>query len=231
MIQFNLLPAVKLEYIKSQRTKRLVITTAVLAGLITFGIFLILFINVSFVQKRHMQNLTNDIESKVAELQAIDNIDKVLTVQNQLNSLASLHESKPAAERTLSYLSKVTPTDATIAQSSVNFDENKWTVSGTAKSLVVVNKFVDTLKFTKYTVDGNDLQADAFSEVVLSSFSVDATQVTYKIDFKFNPEIFNNTKSINLVIPSIISTRSQTEKPSDLFQTPVETNPPAQSGN
>lgn len=220
MVQFNLLPAVKLEYIKAVRTKRVVTT---IAGFVSVGSLLILallFINVNFIQAQHINNLTEDIDNKVNELEQIEDIDKVLTVQNQLNSLTALHESKPATDRVLPYLSKVTPTAASIAQSTVNFTTNTMTISGSASSLVVVNEFVDTLKFTEFTVDGNTEQTPAFSNVVLKSFSVTNSEATYQIEFSFNPIIFDNTKKVDLVVPNIVSTRSQTEKPSDLFRAP-----------
>lgn len=224
MIQFNLLPDVKLEYIKATRTKRLVMSVAILVAGIGLTIFTLLFINVNFLQKQHINNLTKDIDENKAKLQAIEDIDKVLTVQNQLNSLSTLHEQKPATERILPYLSKLTPQAANISQSVFNFTDSKATINGTADSSATVNKFVDTLKFTKFTVDGTEEEQNAFSEVVLTTFSINDDEATYQIDFKFNPEIFNNTKKIELVVPNIISTRSQTEKPTDLFKEPVNQN-------
>lgn len=218
MVQFNLLPSVKLEYIKATRTKRVVTSVAIIASAAALGIMALLFINVNFVQKRHIANLTNDIQTKVSELEAIEDIDKVLTVQNQLKALTVLHEQKPAAERVMPYLAKVTPQAASISQVKVDFETSTMDISGTSDSLVTVNKFVDTLKFTKYTIGDATEQLPAFSEVVLASFSVDSEGVTYQINFKFDPVIFDNTKQINLVVPNTITTRSQTEKPSDLFQ-------------
>lgn len=222
MVQFNLLPAVKIEYLKAVRTKRLVTSGAVIAIAVSLSIVALLFINVNFVQKKHIDNLTADIDSKVEELEAIQDIDKVLTVQNQLSVLTGLHEQKPATERVLPYLSKITPQSAKISQSSIDFVENTMSISGTADSLVTVNKFVDTIKFTKYQVQDNGQQGTAFSEVVLASFSVNSSEVTYQIDFKFDPVIFENTKVVELIVPNIVSTRSQTEKPTDLFQAQPE---------
>lgn len=218
MVQFNLLPSVKQEYIKAVRTKRLVTTVSIIASLVALAIMTLLFINVNFVQKRHISNLTADIDKKVTELEAIEDIDKVLTVQNQLGALTALHEKKPATERVLPLLSKVTPQAASIAQATVSFTDSTMSINGTADSLVTVNKFVDTLKFTKYKVAQQGDELPAFSNIVLASFTVTNTEATYQIDLKFDPKIFDNTQQIEFVIPSIISTRSQTEKPTDLFQ-------------
>ncbi len=218
MVQFNLLPSIKLEYLKATRTKRLVTGIAVVASLASLAILALLFINVNVVQKQHISNLTNDIDDKVSELEALDDINKVLTVQNQLSALTALHEKKPATERVLPFLGKVTPQAAGITQATISYTDSTMSISGTADSLVTVNKFIDTLKFTKYTAGQDSQQLPAFTEVVLGSFSVTNQEATYQIDFKFDPVIFTNTKQVELVVPSIISTRSQTEKPTDLFQ-------------
>lgn len=218
MIQFNLLPDVKIEYIRAQRIKHtVVVVSTVLAGT-ALGIFILLFVFVNFAQKRHMANLDKDIQSYTSKLQDIPDIDKILTVQAQLNSLTPLHEADPAASRVMEYLGKVTPAQASISQSSTDFTEGTMTINGSADSLVTVNKFVDTLKFTTYSVDGGGDKVNAFSDVVLTSFGVDDTSVTYQIDLKFDSKIFDNTLKIELQVPQITTTRSETEKPSDLFQ-------------
>lgn len=230
MIQFNLLPSVKLEYIKARRTKRLVMSIAIVAGIFSFGIFGLLFVNVNFLQTGHISNLTKEIEDNTNKLKSIEDIDKVLTVQNQLTELTALHEKKPAADRALTFISQVTPQKASTSQVSVDFEQQTISISGTTDSLVTVNKFADTLKFTKYVVGDSAEQINAFSNVVLANFSVTDDQTTYQIDLKFNPEIFDNTKTIKLAIPNIISTRSQTQKPSDdLFQ--QQPDPTKEEGN
>lgn len=219
MIQFNLLPSVKQEYINANRTKRMVVAIAITAGVFALSIFTLLFINVNFVQKNHISNLTNEIASNTEKLQEIEDVDKILTVQNQLNVLPSLHEQKPAAQRAQQYLQQVTPQQASVSEASIDFETGIFQVSGTADSLVTVNKFVDTLKFTKFTVGDSSEQESAFSEVVLKTFSINNDQATYQIEFKYDPVIFDNTNKVTLIVPNIITTRSQTQKPgSDLFQ-------------
>ena len=218
MIQFNLLPSVKLEYIKAARTKRLVITIAVTTASLALLISILLFINVNILQKQHMSNVTKDIKTNVAKLEAIEDIDKVLTVQNQLKTLPSLHQTKPAADRVLGHVKKLTPKAASLSKVTVNFDTSTMVIEGTANSLVTVNKFVDTLKFTKYTTSDSPDQKNAFSEVVLTSFSIDSEGATFQINLKVDPVVFDNTKDVKLIVPSTISTRSQTEKPTDLFK-------------
>lgn len=227
MIQFNLLPDVKLEYVKKQRSKRLVMMGSFAVTGICVLIMVLLFMIVNVFQKQHISNLDEDIDQSIADLERIPDLDKVLTIQNQLDSLKGLHETKPAVQRLYTYLIQLTPTDAKISQVTVNFDEQKMTLEGSATSLQVINKFVDTIKFTKYQY--GDIDEKAFSEVVLSSYGIsqDTTannRTTYTIDFTYNPDIFDNTLEVVLSVPAGISTRSITEKPQDLFEAkPAET--------
>ncbi|MCA9342572.1 hypothetical protein KC950_00970 [Candidatus Saccharibacteria bacterium] len=226
MVQFNLLPDVKLEYVKTQRTKRLVIFGALgVTGICVF-ILVLLFMLVNVFQRQHIGNLNDDIKQYTADLEKVPELDEVLTIQNQLNVLNGLHEQKPAAQRIYDYLVQLTPSDAKLSEVSINYEENTISLSGSATSLQVINKFVDTVKFTEYQYD--DAKDRAFSNVVLSSYGIsesDSAQerTSYTIDLIYDPVIFDNTKAVTLVVPPIISTRSITEKPQDLFEPkPIE---------
>lgn len=235
MAQLNLLPDVKLQYIRAKRQKRLVIgMSAIVSGAFLF-IFIAMFVYVRFSQTHYISALTNDINQTTEELKAKPDLDKILTVQNQLNSLPSLHDQKVISSRLFDYLGKMTPTRATISNVDLDLDLHTMNIKGNADSLGTVNKFADTLKFTDFQVVGGDNQSKgkAFSNVVLKSFSVNtaATQgqgpINYELEFSFDPTIFANiknlpegmteNKAVTLKIPNIISTRSETEKPGSLF--------------
>lgn len=218
MVQFNLLPDVKLEYMKTRRVKRVTILIAGLATALAVAIFIGLFLIVNVFQKQHLANLNNDIQRDVTQLQGVPDLTKVLTIQNQLGKLTPLHEQTPASSRVFEYLGQLTPAKATISNTLVDFTGGTIEITGNADSLSTVNQYVDTLKFTNFTVNGEPEQKKAFSEVVLSSFGKDEKDVSYSVTFKFDPIIFDNTKQIKLEVPKITSTRSTTEKPSELFQ-------------
>lgn len=218
MIQFNLLPDVKLEYAKTQRTKRTVILGAISVTALAVFIFVLLFLIVNVFQKQHLGNLNSNIETKTNELKNVPDLDKVLTVQNQLKVLPGLHESKPATSRLTDYLVQLTPSDAKITDVTVDFSAGTMAINGTATTIEVVNQFADILKFTDYKE--GETSEKAFSEVVLPNFGVSSGdgRIAYSLQFKFNPVIFDNTKSVQLAVPTIVSTRSVTEKPTDLFE-------------
>lgn len=225
MIQFNLLPDIKQQYLKAQRQKHLVVFISTIASAVSIGIFVILFLVVQVWQRQSINDLNSDIKTYSNELKNTEDLDKILTVQNQLKSLPGLHDEKAVSSRTFGYITQLTPQSASISKLELNFDENKLTISGSADALSTVNAYVDTLKFTKYTTNDDQPQTNsAFSSVVLSAFGRTATETTYTITATFDPVIFSQQQEVTLTVPKITSTRSVTEQPSDLFKAETQTN-------
>jgi len=222
MIQFNLLPDVKLEYIKAEHQKHTVIVSAVIAGATALSIFVLLFLVVNVLQSKSIKDLTGDIKTNGAKLQSVPDLNKILTVQNQLQSLPALHNAKYVTTRLPQYLKQVTPANVSIAKLDIDFTANTISISGASNSLETINKFVDTLKFTEYTL--GDQKSKAFSSVVLTTFGRDDKGASFQINLKYDPVIFDSSKDIQLTVPKIVTTRSETEKPSDLFQPLSNTN-------
>lgn len=243
MVQLNLLPDVKMEYIRAERRKRVVIGTSVLVagGFLVLMILLFLFVRVG--QKQHMSAVDKDIDAAVAQLQQNPDLDKVLTIQNQLASLPTLHNDKKITSRTFDYLRQMTPNKATISNVTLDFEANVLNIKGNADSLSTVNKFADTLKFTTYKLEGDaPAEGNAFTNVVLKSFAVGekgaaaatssgaAGDVTYELEMNFDLNIYTNSSPstdgkspVKLTVPNIISTRSATQTPSNLFAPQPET--------
>jgi Tfp pilus assembly protein PilN len=218
MTQLNLLPDVKIAYLRTTRNKRLVMGVSVLVIIASVAVLLLLGSVVYVFQKKNMSDLNKDIASYNKTLKNTPDLDKVLTVQNQLSALTGLHENKPVASRLFGYLTQLTPAAASISQLDADFDANTMTITGSADSLDVANTFIDTLKFTKYTVADTGDSKNAFSDVVLSQFARNAKGATYTVTLAYDPAIFNGANEVKLTVPNIISTRSSTDKPTDLFQ-------------
>ena len=218
MIQFNLLPDVKIAYIKAQRMKRMVTMVSILVTGVSLFILVSLFLLINVAQKQHLQHLSDDIADKNKQLLSTPDINKILTVQNQLESLDQAHDKKPVASRLGGYIEKLTPNNISIAKLEVKFVDNTMEISGKTDQLVNINKFVDTIKFTKYKVKGDDTEKDAFSNVVLDSFTKTDAGITYTIKLNFDPIIFDTHNDVTINVPNITTNRSATEKPSALFQ-------------
>jgi Tfp pilus assembly protein PilN len=235
MIQFNLLPDVKLNHIRTQRFKRTVIA---LAGLVTIFCIVVLLLLMSAVyglQRRHMSNLSEDIENTATEIKSINQIDRILTVQNQLVSVNDLHAQKPVLSRLFIFIETVTPSDVNLSGVEVNFDSNRIELSGSAQSIATINRYVDTLKFTEYfsvELDDDDEVVEeslpgedeglplAFSNVVLESFGRSGDEINYMITMEYDPAIFDSVEEIRIRVQDTITTRSEVDQPEALFQAP-----------
>jgi len=201
MIQFNLLPNVKLEYVKTQHTKRLLTTVSFVVGIASIAVLLVAIVSVNVVQKKSLTDLDKDITKYSKQLKDVKDLDKILTVQNQLSTLTGLHEDKPVASRLFNYISSVTPSQASLNLLSVDFASNVMTIGGTAPSLDTVSVYTDTLKKTTFATDSVKTGTHAFSNVVLSSFGRSPSGATFTITCTFKAEIFDSANKVTLKVP------------------------------
>lgn len=215
MIQFNLLPDVKQEYIRAERMKHLMVSVSLVASAGALVLLVVAFSSVYIAQKKIISDLNDSITSSSRKLKDEPNISDILTVQSQLGSLDTLNNQKPVASRMFGYLSQVTPTQTTISDIRTDFTQSTMNISGNSPSLDAVNTFVDSLKFTNYTVKGASDVKPAFSSVVLANFSRSATSATYSIALSFDPAIFSVTGDVTL----LVGNQSQpAQQPSIIFK-------------
>lgn len=215
MIQFNLLPTVKVEHIRTQKMKRMVMVTSITATCISAAILVLLF-SYTAVQKNHISNLDGDIAKLQAELESNSELKKILSVQSQLNSLPALYDGRPAVERLPLFIDQTTPADVGLGRLSIDFSLSTIELSGTAANLSAVNAHVDTLKLTKFTTGEGSQPEAAFSNVVLSQFGRNEDEASFTITLSFNPMMFDTTKQVSLAVPAMVTTRAQTN-PAELF--------------
>ena len=225
MIQINLLPNVKTKYIKTEHTKHLVLLSTIIISIAALALIIVMGAIVYGVQNVRLNSLSSDIKTNSAKLQQTNQLDKILTIQNQLNSLPSLHSQKPVTTRLFAFLQEITPNDVQISGFTIDFSASTIDIQGTAPSLDAINQFVDTLKFTEYTTDQNQNKTSAFSNVVLTDFSRDSSGASYTIDMNFDPTIFSSQNNVvTMSVPSITSTRSEIDVPNSLFNSQPDDN-------
>jgi Tfp pilus assembly protein PilN len=229
-LQFNLLPDVKQEYLKTQRTKRTIITASIVASAIALFIFILMLTTVYVINKKQLSDANKQIDKYTDQLKAIPNLDKILTVQNQLKSLSGLHASKHMLSRVFSYIPQVTPQNVCLGKLSVDLAQSSMMIEGTADSQKSINTFVDTLKFTKYQIDNKDTGKNAFSSVVESQFGIvssaqndvkcdnKAAPASYQLTIQYDPSLFLNSDNVALTVPQgLVTTRSVLDNPSNIF--------------
>jgi hypothetical protein len=226
MVQLNLLPDVKLEYIKTKRTKRLVLGISLIVIGASVGLFVLMFSFVSIAQKNHIKKVEKDTDRYISEIQNTPGVNEILTVQNQLNVVNTKHTEKPAAIRVLPYIYQVLPTGTKINTLTADFKASTITLDGVTTDINAVNKIVDSFKFAKYKSESGT-EGTPFSEVVLDGYSTDKSETSFSVTMKFDPIIFNNVEKVTITIPNQETTRSYTEKPVLEFSkpaTPLEEN-------
>jgi Tfp pilus assembly protein PilN len=229
-LQFNLLPDVKQEYLKAQRTKRTVITIAIVTSAVALFILILMLTTVYIVNKKQLSDANKDIQHYSAQLKAIPNLDKILTVQNQLKSLSGLHSNKHAVSRMFTYIPQITPLNVCLGKLNLDLGQNTLILEGTSDSQKSINTFIDTLKFTKYQLDQKDTGKYAFTSVVESQFGIDSSgtiqtrcdgkiaPASYQITVQFDPILFSNTQNVALSVPQgLVTTRSVLDNPSNIF--------------
>jgi hypothetical protein len=224
MIQLNLLPEVKQQYINAQRQRRMLSSLSVLVAGASLIILILLF-GYNLALKAHLHSLNNDIATNTQQLKSEPKINTILTVQNQLNSLPALDANKPEASKLFqTYLNELTPSNVSISDFNINFAEKTMSIEGSADSLSSINQYVDTFKKTTYTIGTSKATTPAFSDVVLSEFGINSSSAgnptqaaSYTITLDYNQAIFDESYAVTLNVPSI-TTRADVNVPTTLFE-------------
>lgn len=222
MIQLNLLPDVKKEYIRTKKIKRLLILSSSMTAIIVMVLLIIIFSFVQFAQKKNISDLTKDIDKEVKNVTSITALNDILTIQNQLATIPGLDELRPETSRVFNYLKTVTPVGVYISTIKVDVINSKIEISGTSKNLALINTYADTLKFATYTVkDVNSESTESTEQLqstkpfmnVLTDLNRNQDKSSYTIKLDYDPVIFNNTKVVVISVPNTITTRSVTGQP------------------
>jgi Tfp pilus assembly protein PilN len=227
MIQFNLLPDVKMKYIVARRQKRLVMLGSGLVGVGSLVILGLMLTYVYAVQGAQIGSLDHKIKTSQSSISTknkqVDDISKVLTVQNQLVTLDDLHAKKPVMSRIFDYLAKLTPSQVTIAKIDVdNSSGHTIVIQGSTDTIETINKFVDTLKFTTFKTDEKSEEKQIFTGVALSAFGRDKAGASYSLHLTFDPMIFDSHYSEKGLVVPINKTTTRSELGRPILQTETE---------
>ncbi|HKX72739.1 MAG TPA: hypothetical protein VJM32_01855 [Candidatus Saccharimonadales bacterium] len=229
MIQLNLLPDLKKEFIKAQKAKAMVITIAIFVTLGAFAVSALLFVYVTFVQQFQVNLASDDIGRKMKELKEIPDVDKYLTVQNQLASLPDLHNNKGQYSRLFDFLAVLNPSapnNVTLTELRLGTDDKSILFTGTTASFQTLNTFVDTLKngeaSFKQGGQGDPITEKMFEQVLVQTADIvrnnNTTVVGFSVKTTYKESVFDvkNTE-LTAKVPSITTTPSVTQSPNPLF--------------
>lgn len=225
-IQLNLLPDVKKEFLKAQKTKALVVSSSIIVTLVAVGLSVLLFLYVTVGQQLQIGIITNDIKSKTEELNNVQDLSKYLTVQNQLKALPELHDQKGVYSRLFSFLPTLNPSapnNIKLTTLQVVQADQSMVFSGTTATFESLNIFVDTLNNAQATYrEPGAEQAKTekiFSSVLVQSSGLakvnEANVVSFIIRVTYNQGVFDaRNADVNATVPNIETTPSVTGSPS-----------------
>lgn len=221
MIELNLLPDVKREFVQAQRTRRKMIALMILISIIAAGLVVALAIYVYGVQLARNAILDGNIENNATTLSEIEDIDNYLTIQNQLSVLPELHEEKHEFDRLLDFLPMLNPAppnNIRISQLSVDAAEGTISLNAQARDYQAVTVFENTLENAELVFERNDTDAEEralfaetieMSEVGLGEDASGNRIVTFTATVYYNPETFSRSiSSVRLAIPERTTTQS-----------------------
>lgn len=109
MIEINLIPDVKQELLKAQRARAVVISASIITSIVAAGIVVLLSVYIFGVQWGRGLYLDGQIDNKSKEFAQIEDLPKILTIQNQLKSIPELNDQKNMETRIFDMTAAITP--------------------------------------------------------------------------------------------------------------------------
>jgi Tfp pilus assembly protein PilN len=149
VIEINLIPDVKRELLKAQRTRTAVISGSIVVSIVAGAIVVALALYVYGVQTVRGALLDNQIKDGAAKLATVQDLSKILTIQNQLSRISELNSQKNIDSRLFDVLSAVIPPEPNSVQVSLV------TVDAEAKTVRIEGQTsgYDSMEVFKKTLD------------------------------------------------------------------------------
>lgn len=201
MIEINLIPDVKQQYIKAKQARTMVISGAIIVGIVSVGLVVLLAVYLFGVQTLRSTLADNNITKNEKTLKEVPDLDKMLTIQSQLSSLKSLHDQENITSRVFDLLAAINPAAPNqVTFSNVKFDATNGIVhvDGQASNgFVAADALKKTIQATKFNYKDGKETSDALvaKDVIISnlSYGEDATGkkvLRFSIDLTYDPQLF-----------------------------------------
>lgn len=214
MIGLNLLPDVKKEFLKAQRTRNVVIGSSAIAILAVLGItaFLALFVYVGQNAALGLQN--KGITEKHQDLSKKPEIEKYLTIQKQLDALKQLHDKdhKVIYSRLFGYLQILNPAapySVSLGTLKITQVDKTLSLQGSADNFKSLDVFKNTLEKAKltYKLKDNTEVTALFSTVTIKSAALTDSSGKTIVNFEFILEY-----AVEAFRPDVTDTQLSVEK-------------------
>ena len=188
MISLNLLPDVKKDLLRVRRERNLVVSISVVVVGASIGVLLLLSgtLGVLVATKALMENGIKNDEQAIKQAQKKKQLDKYITIQNQLKQIGKLKSDQQVYSRLMDYLTQLNPaapnnvqiSSATIeapagssgstsssSSSSASADGITMTIEGKTTNFSALDVYKNTLSKAQlsYEVEEEDTSSDSES--------------------------------------------------------------------
>lgn len=202
MIEINLIPDVKKELLRAQATRTAVISGAIITSIIAGGLVVALLLYVYGVQAVRSNLAEQEIKDQYATLSKVEDLSKILTIQNQLATMSNLNDSKKIDSRLFDVLAAVVPPEPNsvqISQINIDAEDSKITLDGQTRAFDSMEVFKKTLDsaIVVYTDKDNEKHevklAESLnsSEVSYGENSNGDKVLLFSISFEYPEELFS----------------------------------------
>lgn len=231
MIEINLVPDVKQELIHAQRVRMSVMSISTVIGLVAIGVVVVLGLLLG-VQGARGLLLDNSIKSNSQKLEQVPDINKTLTIQNQLSQIATIHDSEHMNSRIFSVLTSLAQNsgEGTIQYSSVAIDTSSNTVTIQAQTptfngLDAYKKTLAATQFQYTTAGSTSPTTEALASNISISNQAQAQDsngdnvVTFTLSFTYDNALVSPTsENAKTILPQATNaTDSYQGIPASLF--------------
>jgi Tfp pilus assembly protein PilN len=201
MIEINLIPDVKQELLKAEHSRSMVISGAIITCIVAGSVVALLAVYVYGVQFGRNIFVDNAIKSGSEKLAKVEDLSKMLTIQNQIGKINELNDTKTVDSRLFDVLSAVippAPNAVTISLLTLNTEDSKIRLEGQTNaydSMEVFKKTIDS-SIIVYNEDGTEKQVKLASDISTTDISYGEDSegkkvLNFSLSFKYPPELFS----------------------------------------
>ena len=224
MIQLNLLPDIKKEFINAQKTRAVVMSSSIMVTIVAVGLAVLMFVYVTFLQQLQITLATNDIKDKEKQLSSVQDLSKYLTVQNQLLALPELHASKGIYSRLLAFLPVLNPNapnNVALTKLQLVALDKQVNFTGSTASFESLNVFVDTLRNAEVSykdASSEQQKSKMFESIMVQNSNIDKLNGKSSVSFTViaqyvEPAFDAHNTEVTASVPNIKTSQSVTESP------------------
>ena len=201
MIEINLIPDVKRELLRAQRTRATVISTSIFVSIIAAGIVVALILYVFGVQTVRSAILDGQIKEGSEQLAKEEDLSKILTIQNQLTKISELNSQKNMDSRLFDVLEAVippAPNDVQVSQVAIDAEEGTIRIEGQTRgydSMEVFKKTIDSA-IVVHVQDGDEqtiklAENISVTETSYGSNAENRKVLRFTLSFNYAEELFS----------------------------------------